>query len=256
MTLQGEDELATRHTKSFLGHLEDLRRVLIFSFAVLLAGMCAAIPIAPWVIKVLKQPLMEAGRNPDEFLWVTSMSSGISLTVSVVLWTGLLLSVPFILLAFGWFIFPGLTKKERKTALVAAFFAVLLFAAGVALGYFTMLGVTVKVLLDIIEWLGGKCQFIELGDYISVSLQLLICIGLAFEIPLVLVVLGSLGIVSSRQLGDKRRHAIVVLLIIAAAITPTPDPFTMFVVALPMTVLYEACIWVVWAMERRGKRES
>jgi len=84
-------------------------------------------------------------------------------------------------------------------------------------------------------------------------LKLLIAFGLAFQLPVVLLVLGNMGLVNSVQLRDKRRHVVVGLMILAMLLTPS-DPFTMLLMALPLIVLYEICIWMIWAKERKAKQ--
>ena len=246
------DDAKGSHTKSFLEHLEDLRSTLLWCVGFMAAGMAVAVPVTPWVIKILKMPLSQAGvGDPDKFLRILRLTDVLSLSVKVIFWTGLLLSIPFILMAIGKFVFPALTKKERKTILISATVSVLMFAGGVALGYFMMLGITLKMIFGLNQWIGVSCEFIEIGDYMGFVLQLLICFGMAFELPLIVLVLGLLGIISSAQLRSKRRHAIVVLMIISAIITPTPDAFSMLVVAAPMVIMYEMSIWIIWSSEKK-----
>lgn len=246
------DDAAKSHTKSFLEHLEDLRRMLLWCVGFMIAGMVVAVPLAPWVIAVLKKPLYQAHVvDPDRFLRVLKITDVLSLSVGVVFWTGLLISIPFMILAVGRFIFPALTRKERNVVLASAAVSVLLFSSGVAMGYFMMLSVTLQMIFQLNQWIGVTCEFVELGDYLSFVLQLLICFGLSFELPLIVMVLGLIGLITSSQLRAKRRYAIVIMMIIAAIITPTPDAFSMLVVATPMIILYEVSIWVVWARERK-----
>jgi sec-independent protein translocase protein TatC len=92
-------------------------------------------------------------------------------------------------------------------------------------------------------------------SYVTFALQLLIGFGLVFELPTILLALGKLGIVSSLQLRSMRRHAIVIILIVAAALTP-PDVFSQLLMALPLVGLYEMCIWLVWMDERRKEKAA
>jgi sec-independent protein translocase protein TatC len=109
--------------------------------------------------------------------------------------------------------------------------------------------VALRMMFRINDWMRVSCEFVELGNYVSFVLRLLIAFGLAFELPVVVVVLGSIGIVSSDQLRARRRHVIVGLLIVAMLLTP-PDPLTQIMMAGPLVLLYELCIWVVWFRER------
>ena len=245
-----DDGLPARGTKPFLGHLEDLRRTVLWCSASLAVGMAVIVPLAPQVLALLKVPVAQAGLDPETFLRVLRVAGGLSITLRIVFWGGLLLSVPLLVAAISHFVAPGLTRRERGASVRAMVFAVVLFAGGVAMGYFMVLPPVIRMMVRINDWVGVQCDFVELGDYVAFALRLLIAFGLAFELPVVVVALGSLGIVNSGQLRRKRRHVIVGLLIAAMLLTP-PDPLSQILMALPLIVLYEMCIWIVWARERR-----
>ncbi|MBL7076507.1 MAG: twin-arginine translocase subunit TatC [Kiritimatiellae bacterium] len=250
------DELHTYGTKPFVEHLDDLRRTILWSLVSLGVGMGIAFPLAPYVLAFLKVPVARAGKDPETFLRVLRVAGGLSITLRIGFWGGLLLALPFIIVAIGWFVFPGLTARERRAVRTALWVAVLLFATGVAFGYFLVLPAVVQLMLRINEWLGLTSEFVELGDYVSFVLRLLIAFGLAYEMPVVVVALGHLGIVTSRSLRSYRRHVIVGLLVAAMLLTP-PDPLSQLMMALPLVVLYEICIWIVWARQRSAdKREA
>jgi sec-independent protein translocase protein TatC len=243
--------------KSFIEHLEDLRRAILWSLVSLATGVAVAIPLAPRIMQLLKEPLRQAGiSDPDAFLKVLSVSGGFSIAMKIMLWSGLLISVPGIIVAIGWFIFPGLTKREHKAVLFASGFAFFLFAGGVLIGYYPTLPLALKWFFQFNKWMGVTCDFVDLGDYITFALQLLICFGLAFELPLLILVLGYIGIIKSDKLRYYRRHAIVGLMCVATVITPSPDPISMLVIAVPMIILYEVCIWLIWAKEKSRLTED
>jgi sec-independent protein translocase protein TatC len=245
-----QDREKPDESKPFLEHLEDLRRAILWSLAFLAVGILIAIPLAPLVLYLVKVPLVRAGVDPAQFLRVLRVAGGFSTAMQVIFWTGLIISAPFIVFAVGNFVAPGLTVRERRTIGHAAGFAVVLFVAGVALGYFSTLPVAVRMMLGINKWMGISCEFVELGDYVSFVLGILLAFGLAFELPMIVVILGSLGIVSSKQLREKRRHVIVGIFIIAAILTP-PDAMTQIMMAVPLVLLNELCIWLVWFRERK-----
>jgi sec-independent protein translocase protein TatC len=169
-------------------------------------------------------------------------------------WTGLLFSSPFLLLFIGAFIFPGLTQREKKAVIHASGFAVALFALGVWFGYHFTLPAALKMMFGMHTWLGIRAEW-TITSYVTFALQLLIGFGLVFELPTILLALGKLGVVSSRQLRSVRRHAIVAILIVAAALTP-PDVFSQMLMTLPLFGLYELCIWLIWMDERKKKRRA
>jgi len=250
MTLQGEE--LDRATKPFLEHLADLRCTIVWCAALLTVGMLVAIPFAPAVLDILKVPVARANVDPDSFLRVIKVAGGFSITVRIIFWCGVILGLPGMLLAVAWFLFPGLTRKERHTTMGAVAFATVLFAGGVCMAYFLTLPVALRWMFRVNDWMGIPCGFVELADYVSFALKLMVGFGIACELPVVVLALGSMGIVSAAQLREKRPHVIVVLLIIAMLLTP-PDVITQLLMAIPMAILYEICIWIIWAKERSSQ---
>lgn len=238
-------------TKPFLQHLEDLRRALIWCAVALFTGMVAAGAFAPLFFRLLKRPLTDVVANPDTFLLSLDVTGGLSVAMQTIVWGGLLFSAPAILFALCWFIFPGLTRSEQRTLLGGLLFAALLFIAGVTLCYFMAIGPAIAMMLWVNEWLGIRVDYFTVTSYTGFVLKLMLAFGLTFELPIILLLLGQLGLIHSRQLREKRRHAIVIILILAALITPTQDPFSLLILAIPLMALYELCIWLQWARERR-----
>jgi len=251
MTTQNETPDDEGLIKPFLDHLEDLRRTLLWCLAVLILGVLIAIPIAPDILDILKRPVAETGRNPADFLKIIDVMGGMAVAIRVVLWSGLLFSLPLIVCLVGSFVFPGLLANEKRTTIGAAVLAVLLFLTGVALG-FSIIPAALKAMFRVSEWMNAAPDFVRLPDYVSFVLKLLIAFGLMFELPIVVLALGAMGLVSSPQLREYRRYVIVGLFISAMLLTP-PDPFTQVLMAAPMTLLYEACIWILWLHEKRSR---
>ena len=240
--------------KPFLSHLEDLRATLIRCVAALAVGMAIAIPLTPQIMALLERPLRSVTDNPVQFLRSLEVAGAFTVSMKMALWAGLLFSSPFLLLFIGAFIFPGLTSKEKRAVINASGFAVVLFVAGVLFGYTFTLPAALKIMFGMHAWLGIRPEW-TVTSYVTFALQLLIGFGLVFELPTILLTLGKLGIVSSLQLRTMRRHAIVIILIVAAALTP-PDVFSQLLMALPLVALYELCIWLVRLDERRKKAEN
>lgn len=237
------------YTKPFLEHLEDLRVTILWCAIFLFVGIIIAIPLAPAIMKILKFPIVKIGLNPDEFLKIIKVTAGFSLATRVVFWSGLLFSLPFMVLAIGGFIFPGLKPNERRAVLSGGGIAILMFVIGVVMGY-CMLPLGIKFLLQFNKVIGIECSWVEWSDYISFVIGLLIGFGLAFELPVLLYVLGILGIINSEQLRKKRSIAVVTIMICAAIITPTTDMFSMLAMSLPLWLLYELCIWGIRIKEK------
>jgi len=243
------DDAGDLSRKPFVEHLQDLRATLIWSLACYLAGMVVCFPLVRWILGVLRKPLFWAGVTDTDFLRIFRVTDGFSVFMRIVGWGGLILAAPFILVGVAWFVFPALRKAERKRVLGSALVCVVLFVAGIFLAYRWILPLGLRWLIQLNAWLGVSA-FIELDHYLRFMLQGLVAFGLAFQTPVVITVLGYMGILTSGQLRRKRRYAIVVLMAIAAVLTP-PDPWTMVMLSIPLIILYEVCIMVVAAAERR-----
>ncbi len=236
--------------KPFLQHLAELRTTLLGCLAAWGIGMAVVMPFAPRLFTLLRAPLARITDHPEQFLRSLEIMGGFSIALQIVLWGGLLVSAPFITFLLARFILPGLTCMERKVIIGSLGFVVALFILGVAIAYFITLPVALKIMFGLHDWLGIRAEWTAVS-YTAFAVKLLLAFGLAFEFPVVVVVLGYLGIVSSAFLRSKRRHTIVLILIIAMVLTPGPDVFSQIVMAVPMVLLYEACIWVVWLAERK-----
>jgi sec-independent protein translocase protein TatC len=212
-------------------HLREFRRRLIYSVAALLFGVLVGLPLAPAVIAGLKGicPVCSLqGLGPTE-AFVTYFR------VSLVL--GLVVAVPVILYQVVAFVLPALHPNERRYLYLLLPGSALMFALGLAFGYFIVLPRTIGFLSEfLIDYIDPNWSSLR---YVSFVTNLLLMVGVAFQTPLVVYVLSKMGVISPRSLSKYRRHAIVLLAVLAAMLTPTPDPFTMFIVFVPMILLYE-----------------
>lgn len=242
--LTAEDE-----AKPFLDHLEDLRRMLFRVLGSLVIGMLIAIPFTPTILDLLKYPLEGLVDDPDQFLRSMQVAGAFSSIMRMSFWSGLLFSIPFIVFFVGQFVFPGLTQLERKAALTASISSFVLFVIGVALGYFITLRVAIGVMMKLHGWIGIQAEW-TVTSYVAFTTHLLIGFGLAFQLPVLVMALGKLGLVDSRQLRDHRRHVFIGLLVMAMFLTP-PDVITQLIMAAPLFILYEGCIWLLWSAERK-----
>jgi len=178
-------------------------------------------------------------------------AAAIKMWLTVSFFGGLLLSLPFLVFFIGSFVLPGVRDVERKVLTRISFFSGGLFVAGIAMGYMVTLPLAMGLMLKIGGQLGGESIWFY-NKYISFALQLLLGFGLAFQLPVVILILGKMGLVNSRQLREKRRHVVVGLLILAMILTP-PDVMTQLLMAAPLILLYEFCIWF---LHFSGNRDS
>lgn len=245
-----DTEKSSSILKPFLDHLEDLRWMLIKMIAALAAAMMLSFFFARQLLAVIIGPLDRVTGNPEEFLYTLEVTGGFTLAMKLALYAGIVVACPFLLYFLAQFLLPALTPKE-KSLLTPTFMAgVGLFAAGVCLGYFVVIPAGLRFFLDYNQYLGISTRW-TVDNYVSFVSHMCLAFGICFELPLVVLVLAKLGIVTYEFLRQKRPYVIVIIFIIAAVITPTTDPLNQSFLAVPMVVLYEACIWIARWMERR-----
>jgi sec-independent protein translocase protein TatC len=239
--------------QSFLTHLEEFRTTLIHCMSTLAVTTIVCIPLAKPLLHWLQAPLLKvAAQNNYTFsLITTSPVEGFMQVVKVVFAAGVLLSLPFMIYFIARFIFPGLKPNEQKMMVYGGLAGAILFAAGVALCYTMTLPVAVKVMFYFNNYLGTSAYW-KIDTYLGFVLQLLIGFGLIFELPLILLLLGHLGIISTTQMRKYRRHVIIGILFIAMMLTPGPDVISQLQMAIPLYILYEVCILILCLRKRRN----
>jgi len=241
----------------FLDHLEELRGTLIkcaVVFAVIVGVIAYFMRDFAFILNYpLEQIRAEYPQLKTEL--VTNSPMGIfSVVLSICITGGFILSLPFFLFFLGQFIAPALTRRELRVLLPTAFAAFLLFLGGAAFSYFLLVPSTIRVAFELNELLGYQVLWTA-DKYYSMLMWLVLGVGASFEFPLLIVLASYIGLVQVATLKKYRRHAIVVFFIVAAIVTPTPDPFTQTIFAVPLIILYELAIWVS-AFVTRHKRAA
>jgi sec-independent protein translocase protein TatC len=224
---------------AFLDHLEELRwRVVKALLAVIVAGIGAAFYADFLVQTVLLGPLRSAGLKVQ----VLTPYGIMLLYMEVVFFAAIIVAMPVILYQLWRFVAPGLMPTEKKYAWWIVFFTSFCFLSGVVFSY----AVLVPTALTFFAGFGTKNIDLNIAAdrYISFVLSLILGAGLVFELPMVAFFLTKLGLLTPAFMRKYRRHAIVVILIVAAVVTPTPDMITQSLLAAPMIVLYEVAILV------------
>lgn len=236
-----------------VAHLIALRSCLVASLLSWAGASVACAVFSPAILSWLKTPaaaLEKSGRLTLEGL---DLTSGFSTILDIALWGGLALAFPFIAFFILRFVFPALTRREKASILAYLVFGTFGFAAGFALAYAKMLPVAVSFFDAVNGWVGLPVSTVRIEGYISIVLKALLGLGLVFQIPLMLFVLGCLGVVSSTALRKARRFAIVVAFFLGMVLTP-PDPMSQLIMAVPLCILYELAIWGVWIRERAARQ--
>lgn len=186
--------------------------------------------------------LMSALRPTETFM----------LSMKLSFFAGIILAFPLLLLYILQFVLPGLHANEKRVLWPAMLIGFGLFLSGVCFAYYVVLP---RALMFFYEWSGslGVSNDWRIGEYISFATQFTLLFGLSFELPVVVMVLVKLGILSYETMSKTRSYAVLGIFVTAAVLTPTPDALTLVLMALPMLVLYELCIWLAW-LDRRKNR--
>lgn len=224
---------------SFLDHLEELRHRLIYAIVGIVIGTIVAwIFIDPLVELVLLKPARDSGailQNLRPF-------GQLFLYVQVAIIGGIILSLPNIFYQLWKFIAPALRKKERKYIFSIVIFTTICFLAGIAFAYFVMLPMALKFAAQF-----GSDQIkneFAIDEYMSIIISVMLAAGCVFELPMVSFFLSKLGILTPQFMRKYRRHSIVIILVLAAVLTPGADPVSQVILAVPLVLLYEISIFI------------
>lgn len=237
----------------FWEHLEELRGVIIKS--VIAFVICASL-IGYFIQEfneALRWPLLYVQKDYPGLgidLGTIKIMEVFSMLIQMCVLGGLVISAPLILFFIGQFVAPALTEKEMKAVLPMCISAMVLFLIGASFGFFLLMPKTIEVAVQLNSMFNLELRWTA-GDYYSTLTWLVLGVGAAFEFPLVIVLLVWLGIMSTAFLRKYRRHAIVAIFIIAAVITPTPDPVTQTIFALPLYALFELAIIASARIEKK-----
>lgn len=240
----------TNKELSIYSHLDELRRVLLVSVVAVVVLAIGAYYFTDWIMAVLLDPVTQEGYD-IVFIGITeALITKIKLSLAV----GFVAALPIILWQSWTFIAPALTRNERKYIrwLVVIGFAA--FIGGVAFGFLIVYRMGVKFLL---QFAGPELvPMLTIGNYISFTIAFLLPFGLVFELPLVAFFLSKIGLITYPLLKKSRKFAVLGILVLSAAITPTPDVFTLMVMAGPMYLLFEVSIWITRLVERGKERRE
>ncbi|HEX5068891.1 MAG TPA: twin-arginine translocase subunit TatC [Vicinamibacterales bacterium] len=235
---------------SFLDHLDELRRRIIYSLYALVAACAVMFFFWERMFVFLAQYFQQQG---GQLIYNRPMGA-FMFSLYICLLSGLLVASPFIFTQVWLFVAPGLYAKEKRMVVPFVFFSTILFASGAAFAHFVAFPAMWKFFASY-QGLGG-IQFLQnIDDTFSFYIWMVIGLGLVFQIPLLVYFLSRFGIVSARFLLKHFRYAILGIFILAAVITPSPDAMTQIVFAAPMLGLYIVSIFVAWIFGRRKPAE-
>jgi sec-independent protein translocase protein TatC len=224
----------------FLDHLDELRSRVIKSLIALVIGTIIAFIFYEEILAILTYPYDVA--VPDRDLAYFRPSEAFSLAMRLSLFGGVILASPVILYQAWRFVAPALTRREKRWAIPVTTVFVSLFLAGMVVGYWTL-----PRALEFLLGFGEDSLEPVIGAefYLSFAMRFLLAFGISFEFPVFIFAAAAFGAVTSEQLRGSRRWAVLAIVIFAAVITPSGDPLTLMMLAVPMYILFEVAILAV-----------
>ena len=242
---------------SFFEHLVDLRKRLINSLLGVGAGMVVGLVVSQYFIDFIVKPMQTALRvnHLDDKLYYTSPAGYISLVITLGLYLGIVLAMPWVLYQIWQFVAPGLYKHERRG--VAGFIipSMILFLCGIAFGYFIVLPTMLNFLVGMTVS-GPIKPLISINEYFDLILIVLIGLGIIFELPILIFILSLFGIVTPALLLKNFRYAMLIITVVAAVAAPTPDATTMLIFMAAMVLLYFIGVIVSYFVIRRKRTRT
>ena len=229
---------------SLVEHLEELRsRIIVVALTVAVAAV-AGFFLAQPVLTILLNALPE-GSDVIQL----RVLEGLGVQIRLALFIGLALAMPVILYELWAFVTPGLTRRERRVVWPLLLVAVLFFALGIGLGYLIIPN-ALEFLLDFS--LPGVPPMLDLGEYVGFVTTLMIAFGLAFQFPIVLIMLNRVGILTYAFLAARRRFVVIIIVLVAIVITPGGDPISSGILSLIMYGLFEGALQFMRMARRRA----
>jgi sec-independent protein translocase protein TatC len=249
LVAEGEGE-----QKSFVEHLEDLRKMLFRFLGALFIGFNLCLLFANRLLFILEWPLYRVAPKPEQFLQSLNVTDSFVLAMKMSFYGGLLLTAPVLLYFLAQFILPALKRREKDLLVPVCVLGTLLFVLGAAMCFLWIIPQTLKAFIKYSEWLKIEPHW-TITSYIEFVTQFMLAMGVTFEVPLVMLILVRLGVLSATTLRRGRKVCVAIAVVISAVVAP-PDPLSMVLMSLPLIGLFEATIWIAWWMERRKRQES
>ena len=233
-------------------HLEELRWTVVRAVIGIVVGMIICGVFFDQITDfIVLRPTMQT--NPPMKLLNTEVYGQLSVWMQIVLWGGVSVSFPYTLVQLWKFVAPGLKDKEKKYVRQISFFTAFSFVCGMAFAYWVMLPMVLSFSMGFV--IGNVQNMIAIDKYLSVFLEIVLLSGIVFELPLVAYFLGRLGILTPSFMRHYRRHAIVILLAIAAVLSPGGNPILQLILFGPLWALFELSI-AATALAARQRRKA
>ncbi|OPY88628.1 MAG: Sec-independent protein translocase protein TatC [Smithella sp. PtaU1.Bin162] len=232
---------------SLADHLTDLRKRLVRACIAIGIGFFACYYYKDWLFDIITRPLT-AVLPKNSYLIYTGLTEAFFVYMKLAIFSSLIITSPFVLYQIWKFIAPGLLPDEKKYVVPFVISSSLLFIGGVLFGYFVALPPAFEFFVSFnSKYLQAMIAF---SDYLSLFVTFLLGFGLSFELPVFMFFLAKLGIVNAKMLSKQRRYAILVIFVVAAILTPSPDALSQALMAIPLMFLYEVSIFVTKFVEK------
>jgi sec-independent protein translocase protein TatC len=253
-----EPEPETMPTMGFLDHLEELRKRIVYSIIAVGVGCAACWGYRERIYAIMQRPIMDALKKNglSEKLVYLNPTEPFNLYLKIAALAGLFLTSPFVLYQVWMFISPGLYRREKRYVTPFMISTIGLFTCG---GYFGYRIVYPRALDFLINFGKQFTPMITIGEYTHLFLSIVLGMGLIFEMPILVFFLAFMGILSPGFMLKHFRYAILIIFIIAAIVTPTPDVVNMCIFAAPMVGLYAVSVGVAWLVhpkQREARKEK
>ena len=237
---------------TFWDHLDELRTVIIRSLVITMLAAAVAFCLKEQLFAVVLAPRTSdfitfrlMGVEPFSIhLMNTGLTEQFMIHLKTAMYAGLLVASPYIIYLLFRFVSPALYDNGRKYATTLVGSGYLMFMLGTLLNYFLIFPLTVKF-LGTYQVSEDVANMLTLQSYMDTLLTMSLVMGIVFELPVVSWLLGKMGLINASMMRTWRKHAVVAILVVSAIITPTTDAFTLFIVALPIWLLYEVSILIV-----------
>lgn len=234
----GLSDMSNEDRQSIIQHFEELRKSIIIAVVAIIIAAVACFSFSEQLLTIIMSPM--TGFNQK--LVVTGVTEAFWVKLQLSFLAGFIIAFPVVTWAFWRFIKPALYPHERRYVYVLFPATLLLFGSGVLFAYFGILPLVIKFFIYIA---GQNLEtMFKVDEYVSFVMSFALPFGLVFEMPVVAFFLAKLGILKYETMAKHRKHALLVIVIVAAALTPGPDPFSQTLMAAPMYLLYEISIWV------------
>jgi len=229
---------------TIIEHLEELRHRMVVSAAAFFIGSVVAYILYRHILHLLTLPLDQGGRIAGikvDGLSVQGITNAFLIRIKLSVFAGFFFALPIILFQLWRFITPGLEPTEKRYAVPFVLSSLLLFAAGAVVAYYIL----PQALGFLLGYTKGLKSIIFIDQYLGFVMFMVVAFGVTFELPMIVIFLAVVGVVSSQWLRKHRRHAIVVCFIIGAIATPSQDPYSNTLMAVPLYFLYEGSVLVI-----------